>query len=80
MNNSLRNGIISLGEKALNICNEFFDGKREGTDKVKEASKMISNAIKVEHMNQILDQSNKSLALRLLKHLPDNEKLRRNTS
>ena len=74
--NKLRDDITRIGGRALGIMEEYFDGKRDGTDKIKEASKMISAALKVEHMNQIALFSEKSLALRLIQHLPKDEQLR----
>lgn len=66
----LREKIIGLGGKAAEIMEGYFDGKVQGTDRVKEASKMISQAIKVEHINQIKTQTDRSFALRLLQYLP----------
>ena len=77
MNKEFRDGVSKVGEKGLKILDEFLDGKREGTDKVREASKMITNAIKIEHINQIQEYSNKSLGLRLIQYLPKDEKLRK---
>ena len=48
-----REKVTELGEKGLQIIEEYFDGKRHGTDMVREASKMVSQAVKIEHMNQI---------------------------
>lgn len=65
-----REKIIGLGGKSAEIMDEYFNGKRQGTDMVKEASKMISQAIKVEHINQIKTQTDRSFSLRLLQFLP----------
>ena len=65
-----REGITVLGDKATDIMSEYFNGKRSGTDMVREASKMIGHAIKVEHINQIKFQSDRSSALRLMQFLP----------
>ena len=73
---SIREKVTSVGEKALTIMDEYFEGKREGTDKVQEASKMITQAIKVEHMNQIQRNTDRSFGLRLLGYLPKDEKVR----
>jgi len=69
----LREKVVEIGEKALKIMDDYFDGRREGTDKIKEASRMITQAIKVEHMNQIQKNSDRSFALRLLPFLPNDE-------
>jgi len=65
-----REKIVGLGGKAAEIMEEYFGGKRQGNDMVREASKMISQAIKVEHINQIKTQTDRSFALRLLQYLP----------
>lgn len=69
-NPGFREGVQDVGNEALTIVREYFSGKRQGTDKVKEAVRMIGFGLKVEHMNQIAEFSNKSLALRLVKFLP----------
>ena len=66
-----RGKIKGISNKALDIIDGYFDGKRHGTDKVKEAMKMVGFGVKVEHMNQLKDQNNRSVALRLLRWLPD---------
>lgn len=71
-----REKIIGLGGKSAEILDEYFAGKRQGNDMVKEASKMISQAIKVEHINQIKKQTDRSFALRLLQYLPKDGKAR----
>lgn len=65
-----RDGVTRVGQKALGIMEDYLDGKRDGTDKVKEASRMIGAAIKIEHMNQIRVHTEKSLAIRLAQFLP----------
>lgn len=74
--NEFREKIIGLGGKSAEIMEEYFNGKRQGTDMVREASKMISQAIKVEHINQIKTQTDRSFALRLLQYLPKEGKSR----
>ena len=66
----IRERITTAGMKALKIIDEYFDGKRSGTDMVKEASKMVTQAVKVEHMNQIQKNMDRSFALRLIPYLP----------
>lgn len=73
---SLRKKVKELGEKALKIMDEYFEGKKEGTDKIKEASKMIAQAIKVDHMDQIQKNADRSFGLRLLPFLPKDGKVR----
>ena len=71
-----RSKIIGLGEKSAQIMDEYFTGRRNGTDMVKEASQMISQAIKIEHMNQLRVQTDRSHALRLLHFLPKDSDVR----
>jgi len=73
MNDDFRNRVQGIADKGLNIMEEYFDGKRQGVDMVKEASHMIREGVKIEHMNQLRKQSDKSLAIRLLKFLPDDD-------
>lgn len=76
MNTDLREKIQRLGDKGLDILGEYFEGTRHGTDKVKEATRMAQLAVQVEHMDQIKEQGDKSLAMRLIKHLPQDKKIR----
>lgn len=71
-----RGGVTELGDKAAGIMASYFDGKRQGTDMVREASKMIGHAIKIEHINQIKYQSDRSAALRLMRFLPKDRAVR----
>jgi len=65
-----RNRIIGIGEKSLDIMEEFFDGKRHGTDKVKEASQMIREGVKISNRNQVDVQVQRSQAIRLIPYIP----------
>lgn len=71
-----RERVTRLGDKGLQIIEEYFDGKRQGTDMVREASKMVTQAVKIEHMNQIRKNFDRSFALRLLPYLSKNDKVR----
>ncbi len=75
--NDFRTKTLGIGNKALSIMEEYLDGKRQGTDKVGFAAKMVTAALKVEHMNQLSDHAKKSFALRLMKYLPVDEELRK---
>lgn len=75
--NDFREKMMGIGHKALKIMDEYFDGKEASNpEMVKHAVRMISASLKVEHMNQVQDISRKSLSLRLLKHLPQDDQLR----
>lgn len=67
----LRERVAKMGEKALKIMDDYFDGTTSGSEKIRFADRAISNAIKVEHMNQISRQSDRSFGLRLLPYLKD---------
>ena len=69
-NENFREGVQEVADHSLGIIREYFSGKRSGTAFVKEAIRMISFGLKVEHMNQIAHYSDRSLALRLIKFLP----------
>jgi len=69
-NDQLREGILRTTLKAVNIMDNYFNGKLPGSSLVKEASKMIGYGLKVEHMNQLRIQNDRSVALRLIKFLP----------
>jgi len=73
MNQDFRGNIQGLADKGIDILNDYFDGTRQNNDMVKEAIKMVQFGVKIEHMNQLKDQGDKSLALRLLKFLPNDE-------
>ena len=70
MNKDLREGVQKASQTALNIIQEYFNGTRPGSAQVKEAIRMVGFGLKVEHMNQLSMQSDRSLALRLIKFLP----------
>lgn len=69
-NLNFRENVQEVGNEAITLVRDYFAGKRQGTDKIKEAVRMVGFGLKVEHMNQIAEFSNKSLALRLVKFLP----------
>jgi len=71
MNKELRQGVQRVSQSALDIVQEYFDGKRPGTAQIKEAMKMIGFGLKVEHIDQLAVQNDRSIALRLIKFLPN---------
>lgn len=71
-----REKILETGDRSLKIMDEYLEGKRAGSDLIKEASKMVAFAIKVEHMNQIKNQADRSFALRLIPFLPKDKEVR----
>ncbi len=69
-NAALRENVSELANDAVDSIRDAILGKAPMTDRVKEAIRVVSLGVKVEHMNQIAEQSNRSFALRLLPHLP----------
>ncbi|HQT96844.1 MAG TPA: hypothetical protein PK416_03060 [Thermodesulfobacteriota bacterium] len=70
MNKALRTNVQGLANDSLQTIRGAILGTAPMTDKIKEAVRMVNLGIKVEHMDQIAEQSNRSFALRLIPHLP----------
>jgi len=70
MNTALRANVQELASESVGSIKDAILGKSAMTDRVKEAIRVIGLGIKVEHMNQIAEQSNRSFALRLIPFLP----------
>jgi hypothetical protein len=70
MNEALRGNVQELANEGLSSIKDAVLGKAAMTERVKEVIRIVSLGIKVEHMNQIAAQSNRSFALRLIPHLP----------
>jgi len=68
--------LVKGGRESLEKVMVWIRGGKEGSPIIKGAEKMLGLAVKVMHMQQIAKNTDKSLALRLLKFLPD-EKTRR---
>ena len=71
-----RDRMTAMGDKALTIMDDFLNGTGGDATKIKYAAMMITGALKVEHMNQVRDHTRKSLALRLIKFLPNDPDIR----
>lgn len=71
---TFREGIIRISEKSLKIIDEFFEGERTGADKVKEASQMIREGVKVSNRNQVNEQVSRSQAIRLIPFIPKEQR------
>jgi DNA-directed RNA polymerase alpha subunit len=65
-----REHILNLSEKAVRIMDEYFDGKRAGTEKVQEASAMIREGVKISNRDQVDAQVKRSQALKLISFVP----------
>jgi hypothetical protein len=70
MNATLRTNVQELASESVGSIRDAILGKSALTERVKEAIRVIGLGIKVEHMNQISEQSNRSFALRLIPFLP----------
>lgn len=70
MNTTLREGIQATGAKCLDTIDQYIKGDIGGSDKITVAMRMVNMSLKVEHMNQIKSNSDRSFALRLLPFLP----------
>jgi hypothetical protein len=65
-----RERILELGNIAADKMEEYFHGKRSGTDMVKESSKMIDQAVKVSNRNEQSDSVKISQAIRIMAVIP----------
>jgi len=76
-----RSNVKLLGDKAVDIMQDYFDGKRKdnnAADMIRVVSTTIGQAIKIEHMDQIKAQNEISSAIRICHLLPKDQKLRNN--
>jgi hypothetical protein len=68
-----REKTINVGGKALEMIEKYFEGSEQDSDKVKAAFRIVPQAVKVSHMNQVRVQVDRSHAIRLLPYLKDEE-------
>lgn len=73
MNNEFRNGVQDAAKEALHIVKGYFMGDDAKKDRVNFALKAVGFGVKVEHMDQMKVHGDKSLALRLLPFLKDED-------
>lgn len=69
MNKVLRTNVQELANETIETIRGVLTGKAPMTDKIRESIRFVALGIKVEHMDQIAEQSNRSFAIRLLPHL-----------
>jgi len=69
-----REEVINTAEKAMGWINDYFTGKMADDGKISKAIKMVQFGVKMTHLNQIRVQGDKSLAIRLLKFLPEDKR------
>lgn len=65
-----------ISDKALKCVDGFFDDKKGAKEKIKEALKVIGFKVSLKRMEEINERGNKSLALRLIKFLPQDKGIR----
>lgn len=70
MNKKLREGVTGLAEESVSSIKDAILGKVAMTDRIRNAIRVISLGVKVEHMDQLSEQSNRSFALRIVPFLP----------
>lgn len=70
----LREGLIKLGNRAIPMLEEFFDGKRELSDKVEQALKVLQFAVKTTHLEQLKEHITRGQALRLMTFLTQEQR------
>ena len=74
MKEEFREKVVTTADKAMGWINDYFEGKSADENKINKAIKMVQFGVKMVHMDQIKEQGNKSLALRLIRFLPENVK------
>ena len=78
MNKQLRENVQGLSESAINMLSRSMKGqvKIDGPE-MGNCIRIVNMGLKVEHMDQLYEHNNKSLALRLMAFLPKDEGTRR---
>ena len=74
MHEKLREGVIGIGEKALEWLEEYFEGKDLPEDKMQKALRTIQLSVKVSHMEQIGEQTKRSQAIRIFSFIPEDRR------
>jgi len=77
MNEGLRDGVQSLAMDSMEMVGKYFGGKETDATKIKVAMQALYLGVKIEHMNQLKTQMDKSLALRLFQFLPADDHIRK---
>lgn len=76
MNSDLRANVQETAKEALYILKGYFQGDETKKERVSAAMQMLGFGVKVEHMDQLKDQGDKSLAIRMIQFLPKDETTR----
>ena len=69
----VKDRVIGISSLALDSIEGYFKGQEEDGAKISSAFKMLNQATKVMHMNQVRVLTDRSQALRLLRWLPDDK-------
>ena len=77
MNTDLREGVQSLAMDSMKMIDQYFSGTDTDPNKLKLAMNALYLGVKIEHMNQLKIQLDKSLAIRLFQFLPQDEIIRK---
>lgn len=65
-----RTKVLDLAEKGISILDDYFDGKKTGSDMIPLAARAISEGVKVWSRNELTTQVKCSQALRLISFIP----------
>lgn len=65
-----RNGVMELASKGVDIMDSYFDGEVTDSQKIKMASKVITEGVKVSNRDQVDAQVRRSQAIRLVSFIP----------
>ena len=52
IDDGFRGKVLGVANKGIQIMEEYFEGKRSGSDMIKQASRMISEGVKVSNRNR----------------------------
>ena len=77
MDKNFRENVQGIAQQGMDILSEYFKGGPSDPQKVNSALRALTLGVKVEHMNQIKDHGDKSLALRVFQFLPKEGQVRK---
>jgi hypothetical protein len=69
----IRGRIVEMGDQTLDTIGKVFNGEDVSPVKINLASKMLTQVVKVLHMNQVKTNTERSQAIRLLPWLKDDQ-------
>lgn len=78
MNSNLREKVQGVSTQAIDMLEKSISGKSEIEGGLMDRLiRMVGMGVKIEHMNQLKEQNDRSFGLRLLTFLPKDEESRR---